>query len=289
MTGAPDAPGPLTAVGEVLGAASAALSALPETSPRLEAELLLAEATGWSRTSLIAWPERRVEPPALAAFRDLLARRLAGEPIAYIRGRQAFWTLELRVTRDTLIPRPETELLVEIALALPESGQPRRVADLGTGSGAIAAALASERPGWSVFAIERSAAALSIARSNFSRLGLANCLPLRADWLAPIGTGMLDLILANPPYIPADDAHLSRGDPRFEPRQALAAGADGLDAFRAIGVQARRCLAPGGLIAIEHGFDQGPAARKILRDLGLDRCETRRDLAGHERATLGWV
>ena len=182
---APDAR-PSPTVREALRAATGTLQGLPDGSPRLEAELLLMEATGWPRTRLTAWPERRLEPAALAAFESLLARRRSGEPMAYIRGRQAFWTLELRVTPDTLIPRPETELLVEIALAQPDAGGCWRVADLGTGSGAIAAALARERPHWLVIAVERSAAALAVARANFAELRLSNCLALRGDWLAPL-------------------------------------------------------------------------------------------------------
>jgi release factor glutamine methyltransferase len=276
-------------VGEALGEATRALSGLPGGSPRLEAELLLGEVTGWGRTHLIAWPERPLEPAVLAAFESLVARRRSGEPLAYIRGRQAFWSLDLRVTPATLIPRPETELLVEVALAQPDAGRARRVADLGTGSGAVAAAVASERPHWRVIAVERSAAALEVARTNFRALGLTNCLGLRGDWLAPIGPRSLDLILANPPYVPSGDAHLGHGDLRFEPSDALVAGPDGLDAIRAIAREARRCLRPGGVLAVEHGFDQGPAARRLFAGLGSREPRTHRDLAGQERVTLAWA
>ena len=285
-----EVPDPQPAVGAVLRAAAAALArdpaGLPDASPRLEAELLLMEATGWSRTTLAAWPERSVEPAALARFGSLLARRLSGEPMAYIRGRQAFWTLDLRVTPNTLIPRPETELLVEIALELGRPDAMLRVADLGTGSGAVAAAVASERPAWQIIALDRSAAALAVARSNFRDLGLAGCHPLCGDWLGPIGKGRLDLILANPPYVPAGDPHLERGDPRFEPREALASGPDGLDAIRLIAADAARCLATGGWLAVEHGFDQGLAVRGVFAQRGLRAAQTRRDLAGNERVTL---
>jgi len=276
-------------VAEALREAAEALSGLPDGNPRLEAELLLTEVTGWPRTHLFAWPERPLDSAALTAFRSMLARRRTGEPLAYIRGRQAFWTLELRVTPDTLIPRPETELLVEIALAQADAESSRRVADLGTGSGAIAAALAKERPLWLVIAVERSAPALAVARANFAALRLPNCLPLRGDWLAPLGSHTLDLILANPPYVPSGDPHLSRGGLRFEPLGALDAGPEGLDAVGAIGGEARRCLRPGGLLALEHGFDQGPAVRHLLSDLGLRAPETRQDLAGQERVTLAWA
>ena len=276
-------------VARTLRDAALTLARLPQAEPRLEAEVLLSEATGWPRTRLLAWPEARLDAATLTRFDALLARRLAGEPIAYIRGRQAFWTLDLRVGPDTLIPRPETELLVEIALDLPMPGQPRRLADLGTGSGAIAAAVASERPHWRVIASDRSAAALAVARSNFDQLGLGNVHPLRADWLAPFGPSSLDLILANPPYIPAADPHLGLGDLPYEPRAALAAGPDGLDAIRLILRDAIRCLRAGGLLAVEHGCEQGGAVRRLFGDRGLLAPETRADLAGLERVTLGWA
>ncbi|MBV5275638.1 MAG: peptide chain release factor N(5)-glutamine methyltransferase [Lamprocystis purpurea] len=284
-----DAPPDRTLTGQALRTAAAALDRLPQASPRLEAELLLTEATGWPRARLVAWPEAPLTPTAAAHFAALLTRRLAGEPIAYIRGRQAFWTLDLRVTPDTLIPRPETELLVEIALELPTPDRPRLIADLGTGSGAIAAAVAVERPAWRIVAGDRSAAALAIAQSNFRTLGLAHCVPLRGDWLAPIARGALDLILANPPYIAAADPHLVQGDLPFEPLTALAAGPDGLDAIRDITADAMRCLRPGGLLAIEHGFAQAEAVRALFNDQGLINPETRRDLAGQDRVTLGWA
>ena len=284
-----DDPPDRTLTGQALRNAAAALARLPQASPRLEAELLLTDATGWPRARLVAWPEAPLTPAAAAHFAALLARRLAGEPIAYIRGRQAFWTLDLRVTPDTLIPRPETELLVEIALELPAPDQPRLIADLGTGSGAIAAAVAVERPAWRIVAGDRSAAALAIAQSNFRALGLANCVPLHGDWLAPIADGTLDLILANPPYIAAADPHLIQGDLPFEPLTALAAGADGLDAIRDITADAMRCLRPGGLLAIEHGCAQGSAVRELFNGRGLINPETRRDLAGQDRVTLGWA
>lgn len=273
---------------DILHRAASALEALPESSARLEAELLLAEATGWTRTSLLAWPERVLDPAGAERFAALLARRLAGEPIAYIRGRQGFWTLELQVTPDTLIPRPETELLVEIALDRLDARRPLRVADLGTGSGAITAAVASERPGWSLIATDRSAPALAVARDNFRLLGLERIGCLRMDWLKALASDSLDAILSNPPYVAGQDPHLDRGDPRFEPRSALTPGGDGLDAIRAIAADAGRCLRPGGLLAVEHGFDQGDAARRIFASAGLHRVETCRDLAGLDRVTLGY-
>jgi release factor glutamine methyltransferase len=275
-----------TQVQALLRHAAAALAAVPGGTPGLEAELLLSQATGLPRTRLIAWPEEHIEPEARAVFDALLARRLSGEPIAYIRGRQEFWSLELRVTPATLIPRPETELLVETALERLAGSKPLRIADLGTGSGAIAAALASERPAWRIFATDRSAAALEVARQNFIRLQLGRITPLRADWLHAFAVESLDALVCNPPYVAERDTHLVRGDLRFEPREALTPGGDGLDAYRAIAAQSRRCLRPGGLLLLEHGYDQGSDVRRILADAGLAEPRTRSDLAGHDRVTM---
>jgi release factor glutamine methyltransferase len=255
----------------------------------LEAELLLTEATGWSRPRLFAWPDQPVAPDACARFDALLARRLAGEPIAYIRGRQAFWSLELCVTPATLVPRPETELLVETALESLLADAPLRVADLGTGSGAIAAALATECSAWHLFATDRSPAALDVARENLLRLALRNVALLRAHWSEAFAHGSLDAIVSNPPYVAADDPHLARGDLRYEPLEALTPGGDGLDAYRAIAADARRCLRPGGWLILEHGYDQGSDVRRILADAGLKAPITRGDLAGHDRVTLARV
>lgn len=276
-------------VGEAIARASRALADLQDANPWLEAHLLLSQATGWSRSRLVAWPDQALEPTASAAFARLVERRRSGEPLAYLRGRQAFWTLDLRVTPETLIPRPETELLVEIAIAERGANGCQRVADLGTGSGAIAAALGTERPDWLIIAVERSATALAVAQANFTALGLSNCLAVRADWLHPIAACSLDLILANPPYVRESDPHLGRGDLRFEPRQALTAGSDGLVAIRAIVALARPCLRPGGQLALEHGYDQGPAVRGLLLQAGLQAPQTRRDLAGQERVTFASI
>ena len=273
----------------VLQQATAALAILPEGTPRLEAELLLTQATGWSRTRLFAWPDHPVAPDAHARFDALLARRLAGEPIAYIRGRQDFWSLELLVTPATLIPRPETELLVETALESLRADAPLRVADLGTGSGAIAAALATERPAWQLVATDRSPTALEVARENLVRLGLRNVTLLRAHWSDAFAPGSLDALASNPPYVADGDPHLTRGDLRYEPPEALTPGGDGLDAYRAIAADARRCLRPGGWLFLEHGYDQGSDLRRILADAGIKAPSTRSDLAGHDRLTLGRV
>jgi release factor glutamine methyltransferase len=274
-------------IGDLLREAARRLGVLPQAEPRLEAELLLSEATGLTRTRLLGWPEQVLSPKQRGRFDALLGRRLAGEPIAYIRGRQAFWTLELKVTPDTLIPRPETELLVETALARLPAEQRLRIADAGTGSGAIAAALAGERPAWLLIAIERGAGAARVAAENLRRWAPENARVVRADWLAPVARAGLNAVVSNPPYIPEADPHLGRGDLVHEPRAALAAGPDGLAAIRRLTEQAAVCLRPGGLLLLEHGFDQGAAVRAILAAQGFRGIVTRTDLAGLPRATLG--
>ena len=281
-------PPPALTIGEALNAASARLTGLPDGSPRLEAELLLGEATGLRRPQMLARPDAPLAIEARRRLTRLVERRRRGEPIAYILGCQGFWTLDLQVTPDTLIPRPETELLVEIALARLPADAPLLVADLGTGSGAIAAALASERPVWTLIAADRSIAALDVACTNARRLQLTNLCTLAGSWLAPFAPASLDAVLSNPPYVRADDPHLTRGDLRYEPRSALAAGPDGLDAIRRIAAAAPDRLKPGGLIALEHGCDQGAAVRDLLAQAGLTGAQTVHDLAGHERVTLGW-
>ncbi len=254
---------------------------------RREAELLAEFALGADRAWLFAHAEDPVADAARDRFLDLLARRAGGEPLAYILGHVGFWTLDLEVTPDTLIPRPETELLVEAALArLPEGTAPR-VADLGTGSGAIALALASERPQARVLATDASAAALDVARRNAARNEIGNVAFRQGDWLEPLAGERFDLIASNPPYVALGDPHLAQGDLRFEPDAALASGADGLDALRTIARDAPAHLLPGGWLLLEHGLDQGEAVRGLLRDAGFHRIETLRDLEDRERVTLG--
>jgi len=275
---------PLT-LRDALSAGAARLYAAGGGSSRLEAELLLCEAIGSTRTGLIAWPERPLTPSQVERFSELIRRRAEGEPIAYILGYREFWGLRLRVGPDTLIPRHETELLVEATLAALSAEQPLIGIDLGTGCGNLAAALASERPRWTLIASDRSAPALRVAADNARTLGLGNLLPLQADWLTAIADQALDFIVCNPPYIHAEDPHLGLGDPRYEPRMALTDNADGTLAARTIARQGRSCLHPGGWIAFEHGWDQGPAARQILNAQGYQRVRTLRDLSGHERVS----
>lgn len=252
----------------------------------LEADLLLRHALGVDRVWLYANGDRQLEDDAEQSFRDLVARRKKGEPIAYITGTREFWSLPLQVTPDVLIPRPDTELLVEVALSfIPENG-PCRIADLGTGSGAVALAVASERPGCEVHASEISPAALKIARSNGESLLPGRVSFHLGSWFEPL-QGRFDLVVSNPPYIDGDDRHLDEGDVRHEPRSALTPGSDGLSDIREIAQCAQEYLRPGGRLAFEHGFNQGAAARGILMGLGYKEIETYQDLEKHDRVTSG--
>jgi release factor glutamine methyltransferase len=218
---------------------------------------------------------------------DLVARRLQGEPVAYLTGRREFWSLPLKVTPATLIPRPETELLVEIALTRIPQQASWTLADLGTGGGAIALALASERPDCRVLATEQSRTALTVARENADALGIKNVEFRHGDWTAPLGEETFDLVVSNPPYVRRADPSLFRGDVRFEPRDALIAGEDGLDAIRRVASQAPRCLKNGGRLLLEHGDDQADAVAGILRAQGYHDIVCHRDLAGRDRVSEG--
>lgn len=263
---------------------------LPDSpTPRLDAELLLAQALGKSRSYLHTWPEHE---PALAQreqYQAMLVRRRAGEPVAYILGRQGFWSLDLDVASHTLIPRPDTELLVETALALLPA-TPLQVLDLGTGTGAIALALACERPAWQVTGVDRVPEAVALAQGNGTRLQLANARFAESCWFSALAGQRFQLIVSNPPYIAAADPHLSQGDVRFEPSSALVAGVDGLDDIRLIIEQAPAHLLAGGWLLLEHGFDQAEAVRELLVQRGFATVDSRRDLGGHQRISLGqWL
>jgi len=227
-----------------------------------------------------------VPPEPAARYRGLLARRRAGEPVAYLVGERDFWSLTLRVTGATLVPRPDTETLVGWALELPLPEE-ARVLDAGTGSGAIALALASERPRWRVTAIDRDPAALAVAADNGERLRLDRVRFLVSDWFAALGGEHFDLVVANPPYLAADDPHLAAPALAHEPVQALVAGPTGVEDLGTLAAAAPPYLARGGWLLLEHGCDQGPAARGLLADAGFDAVATRRDLAGLERASGG--
>jgi release factor glutamine methyltransferase len=255
-------------------------------TPRLDAELLLANILGKSRSYLHTWPERELDAAQLERYQAAIARRQAGEPVAYILGQQGFWSLELEVAAHTLIPRPDTELLVETVLTL-LAATPAALLDLGTGTGAIALALASERPAWRLTGVDRVAEAVALAERNRLRLKLINAAFVESHWFSALAGQRYQLIVSNPPYIAADDRHLAEGDVRFEPSSALVAGADGLDDIRLIIEQAPSYLEAGGWLLLEHGFDQADAVRELLRERGFSAVESRRDLAGHERISLG--
>ena len=260
---------------------------LPDSpTPRLDAELLLAQALGKSRGYLHTWPERELEASQLERYQAALARRRTGEPVAYILGRQGFWSLDLDVASHTLIPRPDTELLVETALALLPA-TPLQVLDLGTGTGAIALALACERPAWQVTGVDRVPEAVALAQGNGTRLQLANARFAESCWFSALAGQRFQLIVSNPPYIAAADPHLSQGDVRFEPSSALVAGIDGLDDIRLIIEQAPEHLLAGGWLLLEHGFDQAEAVRELLAQRGFAAVDSRRDLGGHQRISLG--
>ncbi len=271
---------------ERLAAAARQLAAVSET-PRLDAEILLAAALERPRSYLHAWPERTLEPEPSGRFSAWLERRLNGEPVAYLLGRREFWSLDLEVTPDTLIPRPETELLVELALARLPVDRPVTIADLGTGSGAIALALAVERPLGRVVATDQSPAALTVARRNARRLNIANVEFREGDWCTPLGSGRFELIAANPPYVAAADPRWRQGELRFEPPAALVSGADGLDALRIIIAQTPKVLKPGGWLLLEHGYDQGEVVPALLRERGFDAVNDHRDAAGISRTSRG--
>jgi release factor glutamine methyltransferase len=254
---------------------------------RAEAAILLAHALGKPRSWLLAHADDPADTAGAAAFAALVERRAAGEPVAYLTGHRGFWTLDLEVTPATLIPRPETELLVELALAkLPREGAPR-VADLGTGSGAIALAIARECPHTRVLATDASAAALAVARRNAEANRIRNVGFAQGDWFAALGDERFDLIVSNPPYIAADDPHLERGDLRFEPGSALASGSDGLDDIRRIVAGARSHLAGDGWLLFEHGWDQGTAVRGLLEAAGYRDVFTAQDLEQRDRVSGG--
>lgn len=258
-------------------------------TPRLDAELLLCQVLDQARSYLFTWPERSLTAEQIAKFEALIQRRIQGEPVAHILGRREFWSLELAITADTLIPRPETELLVEAALErIPPDAQ-WNIADLGTGSGAIALAVASERPNCHLTAVERSAAALSVARDNALRLGLGNVEFLAGSWFEPVAGRRFEMIVSNPPYIPQQDPHLQQGDVRFEPITALASGMDGLDDIRHLVDIAPGFLRSPGWLLLEHGYDQAKQVVALMEQGGYRQVIDLQDLQGHGRVAAGCI
>ena len=254
---------------------------------RADAELLLLHALKKSRSWLFTHADDVLAVDVQQAYEALLDRRAAGEPVAYLTGCRGFWTLDLEVTSATLIPRVETELLVELSLQRLPRDFSGSVTDLGTGSGAVALAIASERLQAQVIATDASVAALDVARRNAQRHAIGNVSFVHGDWLEPLVDQRFDLIVSNPPYVEADDPHLTCGDLRFEPASALASGRDGLDDIRRIVAGARRHLNPGGWLLFEHGWNQGDVARALLRDADYTEVFTAQDLEQRDRVSGG--
>lgn len=270
-----------------LQAATLQLNASGSDSPSLDAAVLLCHALDKPRSYLLTWPDKILDAEIQARFEQLLARRMTGEPVAYILGEREFWSLPLKVAPSTLIPRPDTERLVELALDKAASLE-GDVLDLGTGTGAIALALASELPSRRVTGIDLRFEAQQLASDNARLLNLTNVTFLHGSWFTPLAEGTkFALIASNPPYIDEHDPHLAQGDVRFEPKSALVAADNGLADIKHISQSAREFLLPGGWLAFEHGFQQGPAVRTIMQDLGYQSVTTEQDYAGNDRVTLG--
>ena len=266
------------------------LTDIPDSIPRLEAEVLLSSLLDRPRTYLTAWPEMRLSQEQSLSFQAMIERRTRGEPMAYITGSREFWSLNLEVTPDTLIPRPETETLVEIALDFIPQNQTMRIADLGTGSGAIAAAIASERPLCDIVATDLSPDAIQVAQRNFSRLGFNKIKTNLGEWCHALPSDeKFDLIISNPPYIAEGDGHLAHDGLPWEPQKALRSGDHGLDDISIIIEQAPNYLASNGWLFLEHGFDQGDQVRFLLKEAGFSAINTTQDLSGHDRVSIGQI
>ncbi|UYI47813.1 peptide chain release factor N(5)-glutamine methyltransferase [Vibrio natriegens] len=272
---------------QALKSATAKLTEGGKESPSLDAAVLLCHVLGKPRSYLLTWPERALEAEQQAQFEALLERRLAGEPVAYIIGEREFWSLPLKVSPSTLIPRPDTERLVEVALdkTFEQSGS---ILDLGTGTGAIALALASEMPKRQVMGVDLKQEARELAEYNAKQLNIKNVTFAQGSWFEPVVPGTkFALIVSNPPYIDEKDPHLAQGDVRFEPKSALVADEGGLADIRYISDIARQYLEEGGWLIFEHGYEQGQAVRDIMLRFGYQQVVTEQDCAGNDRVTLG--
>lgn len=257
-------------------------------SPRIDAEILLAFLLKTTRTSLYTHPEWQVTPTQWQEYQNLIQQRVEGHPIAYLIGTREFWSLPFQVSTDTLIPRPETELLIELTLTLLSKTSKAKILDLGTGSGAVALALAKEQPTWEIQAVDISEAALTIARNNAAALNLPQVQFSQSNWLSEIKPQCFDAIITNPPYIAENDPHLEEGDVRFEPRQALSSGPEGLDAITEIICSGINYLQPNGFLLIEHGFCQKNAIANLFRQAGYSNIKHWSDWQGHDRVSGGF-
>lgn len=255
-------------------------------SAELDTDLLICHVLNKPRVYLYAHPEQTLSTDQIAQLDALFARRRSGEPVAYLTGRSEFWSLPLGSSAATLIPRPDTECLVEAVLELYPDNRPCRLLDLGTGTGAIALALASERPNWDILALDLSPAAVELAQSNARNLGLERVRIAQSDWFSAVAGERFDIIVSNPPYIEESDPHLLQGDVRYEPRSALVAGVDGLSDIRRIASAAVAHLTPAGRLVLEHGYRQADAVAALLADNGFSAIESRRDYGGHVRVSI---
>lgn len=276
-----------SSISQVLSDARLKLAAISST-PVSDAECLLCHVLQTSRTTLYRAPETALNPKQHHQYQQLLNQRLLGHPIAYLIGQRDFWTLTLQVTPATLIPRPETEQLVELTLQQLGNKPHARILDLGTGSGAIALALAVEKPQWQIIATDYSASAIAVARGNATRLAISNVSFIVSDWFDNLTPQRFDAIIANPPYIADDDPHLTMGDLRFEPSMALVSGADGLEAIRQIIHHSRSYLVANGLLLLEHGFNQSHAIAELLQHNGFQQVQCWQDLQGWDRISGGF-
>jgi release factor glutamine methyltransferase len=276
----------VTTISQALSDARHSLQA-SSTSPAVDASILLGHVLGCSPAHLITWPDRELSPHQASQFKEVLQQRANGRPVAYITGEREFWSLTLKVTKDVLIPRPDTETLVEFVLEKFSDCPALRVADLGTGSGAIACALAAERPAWNIIATDNSVEALNIARLNASAHKLENIRFVHGRWFEPLAGLDFDLIISNPPYVAIDDPHLAEGDVRFEPEAALASGKLGMDAITHLAMQAGQFLKAGGWLIVEHGYDQQQLVYDCYKQGGFENIFQLTDLAGQPRVTAG--
>lgn len=261
------------------------LASISDTA-RLDVEVLLVHVLVVERSWLYTWPEHPLSPSQQSLFDDLIHRRKQGEPIAHLTGEREFWSLPLKVNSSTLIPRPDTETLVEkaLSLSLPESA---RVLDLGTGTGAIALALASEKPAWQITAVDAVPAAVTLAIENAHHLNFQNIIVQQSDWFSELGNQQFDLIVSNPPYIDPDDQHLQQGDVRFEPQTALVSGDHGLADLQIIITAAIPHLLDSGWLLVEHGFEQAGSVRSLLKKGGFENVDTGLDLSEKDRISFG--
>lgn len=266
----------------------AAAQLIDSESPRRDVEILLGLVTGKARTFILAFGETVLTPAQLDELNALLARRAAGEPVAYLTGEREFWSLPLRVSPATLIPRPDTECVVAQALALLPA-TPCHILDLGTGTGAIALALASERPDCQVLAVDKASEAVELARHNARRLAITNIAIKQSDWFSALAGQRFALIVSNPPYVDRQDAHLKQGDVRFEPLSALVAPDAGFADLNILIGEARAYLEPGGWLVLEHGWQQGKAVRARFTQTGYSAVATGLDYGGNERLTVGQI